>query len=191
MIHPSISIVFPNNQQTVSLFSWICKKIDNVDELNEFVMWHLDIINQTINEIAKTQKINLSNNKIAKEWAVKFLENYEERIRKMRNTSNQVFERFHHLKDTYFKKIIDENKDKKIEIEEILKVFHNNNGLLIGKIIFAYRETWFLAKQLTNPESNLSSVEEYQKWVTSNMSNLKETRDSLEKIHEEIKRCKE
>lgn len=191
MIHPSIKLVFPDNDQTVLLFSWLCQKMNNVDDLEEFVRWHLETLNITIKEIILTNNVELSDIKIAKTWARSFLANYEEKIRSMRTVSNQVYDKFHHLNNTELKRIIVENKDKEDEIKNLFEIFLNKKELLIGKIIFAYRETWFLAKQITNPDLTLSSVKEFQKWVDSNFFNLNETKKSLEKIYMEILKWKE
>ncbi|NND86087.1 MAG: hypothetical protein HKM23_01910 [Nitrosopumilus sp.] len=163
----------------------------SVEGLEEFVKWHLEILEITIQEIISTSNIELSDSNKTKEWAKKFLKNYEEKIRIMRSISNKVFERYHQLNNLEFKKIIEENKNKEGEIKELQNVFLNKNGLLIGRIIFAYRETWFLAKQTTNPKLNLTSIKEYQDWAESNLPNLIETKISLEKIHKEIAKWKE
>ena len=98
MIHPVISLIFSNDEETKSLFSWICSKIKRVDELEEFIKWHLDVNKDVIKELTNTQKIDFSKEAEGKKWARSFLKAYEEKIREMRHISNQVFERFHKLK---------------------------------------------------------------------------------------------
>ena len=186
MIHPTIALVFPDNEKTVTVFSQICKKIKNVNELLEFITWHLDVNKEVIREITHVQSINLSKEIDAKKWANEFLLNYEEKIRQMRHVSNQVFDRFHKLKDNEFSNIINNDIEFKSQILEIMQVFLNRKELLIGKIIFAYREFWFLANKIQNPNFKLGSIKKYKEWVKSNFSNLKELDKSLEIIHNEI-----
>ena len=152
MIHPIIKKIFPNSNESILVFSWICSKINQVEKLDEFIKWHLDQSKQVIEEIMHIQKINFSDNIDAKIWAKNYLDSYEEKIRAMRHTSNLVFSRFHELKNGEFKRIISENQDREEEISEIMKVFLNKEELLIGKLIFAYRETWFLAKHTHYPD---------------------------------------
>ena len=122
----------------------------------------------------------------AKKWANEFLINYEEKIRQMRFVSNQVFHRFHKLKENEFSNIIKNDVKFKNEILEIMQIFLNKKELLIGKIIFAYREFWFLANQIQNPDFKLGSIKKYKEWVKGNFSNLKELDKSLEIIRDEI-----
>ncbi|MGI9567839.1 MAG: hypothetical protein ACR2LL_12615 [Nitrosopumilus sp.] len=190
MIHPTINLVFPDNDKSALFFSWICQRIKKIDELAEFIKWHLDVNKEVIREIANTQNIDFSNESESRKWAKEFLQNYEEKIRRMRQVSNLVFERFYKLKENEFEKIIDENEDREEKIAEMMQIFLNRKELLIGKIIFAYRETWFLANQINNPDFKLGSIKKYKKWVKDNFSNLKELDKSLEIIHTEIARWK-
>ena len=43
MIHPTIEIVFPNDDESTKLFAWICSKIKKIEALEEFIRWHLDV----------------------------------------------------------------------------------------------------------------------------------------------------
>ena len=186
MIHPTITLVFPDNEKTVMVFSQICKKTRNVNELLEFITWHLDVNKEVIREIAHVQNIDFSKETEAEKWASEFLINYEEKIRQMRFVSNQVFDRFHMLKENEFSNIIKNDVKFKNEILEIRQIFLNKKELLIGKIIFAYRESWFLANQIQNPDFKLGSIKRYKEWVKGNFSNLKELDKSLEIIRDEI-----
>ena len=66
MIHPAISLIFSNDEETKSLFSWICNKIKQVDELEEFIKWHLEVNKDVIKELTNTQKIDFSKDAEAK-----------------------------------------------------------------------------------------------------------------------------
>ncbi len=191
MIHPAITIFFPKDEETVKLFSWICSKIKKIDDLEEFVKWHLIVNEEVIKEIANTQKIDFSNKTDAKKWAAKFLDTYDERIRAMREKSNQIFQRYHEIEKEEFKKIISENPERKEKMEEMMQVFLNKRELLIGKIIFSFRELWFVANHISDPSFKLGSIQKYKEWVETNISNLKRLSKSLKSIHLEISRWKE
>ena len=191
MVHPTISWMFSNESQAISLFSKICDNITHLNELDEFIKWHLEINSQVINEIKLSQKINFSDKSESRVWAEKFLDEYEKKIRHMRNISNLVFARFQILKNRDFDRIITENSEFEKQMKEMMEIFLNKNGLLIGKIIFAYREMWFVANRILFPEFKIGSIMEYQKWVESNLPNLILLERSLEKIHEEILKKKE
>ena len=60
MIHPTITLVFPDNEKTVTVFSQICKKTRNVNDLLEFIKWHLDVNKEVIREIGHVQNIDFS-----------------------------------------------------------------------------------------------------------------------------------
>ena len=190
MIHPRINLIFSDNDESRLLFSLICNKIKQVDELEEFIKWHLDVNKEVIREMRRTQKINFSNNIDAKRWAENFLNSYEGRIRKMRRSSNQIFERFHKLNEKEFKEIISNNKHYEKKMTDMIQIFFNKKDTLIGKIIFAYRETWFLANQIQHPNFSVGSIREYKKWVKANLPNLIELDRSLENIHKDILKWK-
>ncbi len=101
----------------------------------------------------------------------------------MRKNSNQIFDRFHEL-DTEFKKIIQNELEK--ESKDIMQVFLNKQELLVGKIIFSYRELWFLANRIVNSNFKIGSINVYQKWVKENYSNLKSVKNTLEQIEREV-----
>lgn len=185
MIHPVITQVFSEDKKTNLFFSWVSKRIKDKKTLQEFIKWHLDVISEAINEIEKTTRINFSNTKEAKLWAGRFLENYEEKIRRMRRASNQIFERFHELQKE-FEVIIPNGHEYQEKSRQVMRVFLNKEELLVGKIIFAYRETWFLANQITDSGFKLGSIDSYQEWVQTNFSNLKKVKDSLEQVEKEI-----
>ena len=69
-----------------------------------------------------------------------------------------------------------------------MNTFLNQNGLLIGKIIFTYREHWFLANQISNPDFKLGSIKEFQSWEEENFENILKLQKGLENIHLEIKK---
>lgn len=190
MIHPNITIVFPNKDKSISLVSQICKNIRKVDDLLEFIKWHLDVNKVVIKEIVNIQSVDFSKEADARKWANEFLLNYEKKIREMRYISNLVFDRFYKLKNYEFAKIIFENEDYEKELIEFMQIFLNKKELLIGKIIFAYRETWFLANQIYDPNFKLGSLKKYKEWVNDNFSNLKEIDKSLEIIYDEISKWK-
>ncbi|AFS80641.1 hypothetical protein NKOR_03735 [Candidatus Nitrosopumilus koreensis AR1] len=185
MIHPKITQVFSEDKKTNLFFSWVSEKINNANTLQEFFKWHLDVISEVISEIEKTQMVNFSNKNESQVWASEFLENYEEKIRKMRRTSNQIFQRFHELQKE-FQRIIPKEHEYHEKSKQVMQMFLNKEELLVGKIIFAYRETWFLANQITDSDFKLGSIENYQKWVETNFSNLKKIKESLEQIQKEI-----
>ena len=99
MIHPVIESVFPDEDKSKIFFSSISQKMKKIDEFLEFIKWHSNVIKEVILEIGKVQHIDFSNKELVKQWSNEFLTNYEEKIRKMRNISNLVFDRFHELKD--------------------------------------------------------------------------------------------
>ncbi len=191
MIHPKFTRVFPDNGESLKLFSWIAKEVTSIEDLKEFVKWHMDLNREVILQISKTLEVNFEDTQEAKRWAEDFLGKYDKKIRDMRSISNQVFDRYHKLKNEQFDRIIKENNKHEQEIKNLLEIFLNKNGLLIGKIIFAYRETWFLAKQISNPDFKLGSVQKYTEWVDANISNLKELNNSLEQIYKVIVKTKE
>ena len=191
MIHPIMTKVFSNNDEIVFFFSWVCSKISSVDKLEEFIKWHFELSNQVIEEIVHIQKLDFLDHIMIKKWAKNYLDEYEDKIRAMRHTSNLVFSRFHELKNKEFNRIMLENKDHEKEITEMMNIFLNRKELLIGKLIFAYRETWFLAKHIHNPDFKLGTVKAYKDWADENISNLKDTRQSLEIIYREISKWKE
>lgn len=185
MVHPVITETVLNDKKTTLFFTWILNQLENKSKLQEFVNWHIEVISEVVNEIEKTRKIDFSNKNEAELWAEEFLKNYDEIIRKMRNSSNQIFERFHELKKE-FEKIISREQEYENESKEVMQVFLNKQELLIGKIIFSYREIWFLANQITDSNFKLGSIENYHKWIKTNFSNLKKMRNSLEIIELEI-----
>lgn len=191
MVHPVITVMFPNNTETTSLFSWICNKITHVNELEEFIRWHFKINQQVIREIKKSQTIDFYNKEKAESWAHEFLKNYEKNIREMRQISNNIFQRFHNLKENEFQKLIKENPNQKQRINKMMSVFLNKKGLLIGKIIFSYREMWFVSNQILNSDFKIGSIEEYQKWINENLPNLNLLDESLKNIWDEIAKWKE
>ena len=188
MIHPRIEIIFPYQDESVKLFDWICNKINQPNKLEEFINLHIKVNEEVIKEITITEKIDLANKKDAINWSSNFLENYEEKIRKMRNASNLVFQRFHELNEE-IQKI--KTHDKHNDIDELMSLFLNRNGLLIGKIIFAYRETWFVANKIQQPDFKIGSVKEYKSWVKANLTNLKTLNNSLKTIQSNISKWKE
>ena len=192
MIHPQIQNFFPNNKETLEIFSDICNQHSKKNkELSEFIKWHQDTNKQVIQEIEESQEIDFEDEIKGKRWAENFLSDYDEKIRKMRNISNLVFERFHILKKTHFEKLVLAKPENEKKIIKIMNVFLNKEELLIGKIIFSYREMWFLAKSINDPKFRLGSINEYKKWVNANITNLKKLDKSLEIILIEIKRWKE
>ena len=154
-------------------------------KLKEFFKWHLEVISEVIYEVDKTTNLNFSEKNEVENWANEFLKNYDQKIRKMRKNSNQVFERFHELK-TEFEKIIPKGDQYQKKSDEIMQVFLNNQELLIGKIIFAYRELWFVANQINDSNFKIGSIEGYQEWVKTNYSNLKSVKIMLQQIHDKI-----
>ena len=192
MIHPNIQNFFPNDKETLEIFSDICNQSSKKNKgLSEFIKWHQDTNKQVIQEIKESQEIDFEDETKGKRWAENFLSDYDEKIRKMRKTSNLVFERFHILKKTHFEKSILAKPENEEKIVKTMNVFLNKEELLIGKIIFSYREMWFLAKHLREPKFQLGSTTEYKKWVNSNITNLKKLDKSLEMISMEIKKWKE
>ena len=192
MIHPNIQNFFPDNKETLEIFSDIGNQhFRKNNELSEFIKWHQDTNKQVIQEIEDSQDIDFGDQVERKIWAENFLSDYDKKIRKMRNTSNLVFERFHILKKTHFEKLILAKPENEKKIIKIMDVFLNKEELLIGKIIFSYREIWFLAKHIKEPKFQLGSIREYRKWVNANIANLKKLDKSLEMILTEIKRWKE
>lgn len=190
MIHPVIESVFPDENKSKMFFSSISQKIKKIDGFLEFIKWHSDVIEEVILEIEKVQHIDFSNKELTKQWSNEFLSNYEEKIRKMRNISNLVFDRFHELKDDEFDKIMIKEEKLGLEIKEMMDIFLNKKELLIGKLIFAYRENWFLANQISNPDFKLGSIQNYKIWVQNNYVNLKKLDKSLEIIYQEISKWK-
>ena len=192
MIHPQIQNFFPNNKETLEIFSDICNQNSKKNEgLSEFIKWHQDTNKQVIQEIEESQEIDFEDEIKGKRWAENFLSDYDEKIRRMRNISNLVFERFHILKKTHFEKLVLAKPENEKKIIKIMNVFLNKEELLIGKIIFSYREMWFLAKSINDPKFCLGSINEYKEWVNANIINLKKLDKSLEIILIEIKRSKE
>ena len=190
MIHPKIEVIFPDENKSKIFFSLISKKIKKIDEFLEFINWHSKVIKEVILEIENTKKIDFSNKESTKQWSNDFLTNYDEKIRHMRNISNLVFDRFHKLKEEEFDEIILEEKSLAQEIKDMMEVFLNKKELLIGKLIFAYRENWFVANQISNPDFKLGSIQDYKIWVDDNYENLKKLDKSLEIIYQEISKWK-
>ena len=187
MVHPVFGILFPHEDRSVKLFDWICTKTKEPQKLEEFIRWHIEINQEVINEVLITQNIDLQNKNDAATWAAKFLKNYDKKIRDMRNTSNLVFQRFQEIN----KKIQENKTADSQEIDNLMRVFRNQNGLLIGKLIFAYRETWFIARKINQPHFKIGSISEYQEWVKGNIENLKALNKSLKVIQDSITNWKE
>ncbi|RMW38476.1 MAG: hypothetical protein EA447_03180 [Nitrosopumilus sp.] len=181
MVHPVITEIFSNDKKVVLFFEWASNKIEKKENLQQFFKWHLEVISEVIEQIDKTETIDFSNKNEAEKWAKEFLKNYDQKIRKMRRNSNQVFERFHELKSEFVRIIPKGHKYDK-ESKSIMQVFLNRQELLVGKIIFSYRELWFLANQITNSNFKIGSVKDYQEWVNINYSNLKRVKTMLEQI---------
>ena len=190
MIHPKIELVFPDEGKSKIFFSQISQKIKKIEEFLEFINWHSKVIKQVITEIENTQKIDFSNKELARKWSNDFLINYDEKIRNMRNISNLVFDRFRKLKNEEFDNMILEEKHLAPEIKEMMDIFLNKKELLIGKLIFAYRENWFLANQISNPDFKLGSISNYKIWVKENYENLRKLDKALEIIYQEISKWK-
>lgn len=188
MIHPIVQDLFDDETNGVELFSWVCEELNNTGEIEEFIKWHLDANKQVINEILKIKQIDLSNSINAKKWAGEFLENYDKNIRELRETSNKVFEKFQYLKKNNFEKLIESYPEKRDKIQNMMNSFLNQNGLLIGKIIFTYRELWFLSNQISNPSFKLGSIEEFQRWEAENFESILSLQKEFENIHLEIKK---
>ena len=188
MIHPIVQELFEDEAKGVKLFSWICEESENVDKIEEFIKWHLDANKQVIEEILKIKQIDLTNSANVKKWADEFLKNYDKNIRELREISNKVFDRFQYLKKNDFEKLINDQPEQREKIENMMKSFLNQNGLLIGKIIFTYREPWFLANQVSNPEFKLGTIDGFRKWEKDNFENILKLQKGLDKIHLEIKK---
>lgn len=188
MIHPIVQELFDDEDNGVKLFSLICEKSENVDEIEEFIKWHLDENQQVIDEILKIKEIDFSDYANVKKWADEFLKNYDNNIRELREISNKVFDRFQYLKKNDFKKLMNDLPEQREKIENMMKSFLNQNGLLIGKIIFTYREPWFLANQISNPEFKLGTIDYFRKWEKDNFENILKLQKGLEKTHLEIKK---
>ena len=187
MVHPIFGILFPHEDKSVKLFNSICNKTKEPQRLEEFIKWHIEINQEVINEVSITQKIDFGNKQDATEWASEFLKNYDQKIRDMRNTSNLVFQRFQEIN----KKIQENKTEENQEMKNLMKIFRNQNGLLIGKLIFAYRETWFVARKIDQPHFKIGSIPEYQEWVKENIENLKTLNKSLKVIQDSISKWKE
>ena len=185
MVHPVITEIFSDEEKAISFFEWMSNQIKQKEKLEQFFKWHLEVISEVIYEIDNTREIDFSQKNKAEGWAKEFLRNYDEKIRKMRKNSNQVFERFHELK-TEFGESIPKGEQYEKELDEIMQVFLNKQELLVGKIIFAYRELWFVANQINDSNFQIGSISEYQKWVKTNYSNLKSVKIMLEQIQNKI-----
>ena len=185
MVHPVITEIFSNEEKAILFFERISNQIKQKEKLKQFFKWHLEVISEVINEIDKTTKVNFSEKDESEDWAKEFLRNYDEKIRKMRKNSNQVFERFHELK-IEFRQIIPKVDQYEKESEEIMQVFLNKQELLIGKIIFAYRELWFVANQINDSNFKIGSINDYQEWVKMNYLNLKSVKIMLQQIQQKI-----
>jgi len=157
LVHPAITEVFSNDEEASLFFMWISNQMEHKRRLEEFFRLHIEVISEVINEIENTERINFLNKNEAELWAIEFLENYEEKIRKMRNSSNQIFERFHELK-TEFEKIISKEHKFEKEANDIMQVFLNKEELFVGKIIFLYRELWFVANQITDKDFEIGPL---------------------------------
>ena len=187
MVHPIITEIFSNDKKVIEFFEWISNQIEDKKRLEQFIKWHLEVISEVIIEIEKTGNVDFSNKDEAKKWANEFLKNYDEKIRKMRENSNQIFKRFHQLQ-TEFRNIIPKGHEFDRKSESIMGVFLNKQELLVGKIIFSYRELWFLANQITNSNFKIWTIEDYQIWIKANFSNLKSVKIMLQEIESAIKK---
>ena len=190
MIHPIVQELFGDETRGVKLFSWICEKSDNIEGIEEFIKWHVDVNRQAIDEILKIKQIGYSNSANVEKWAEEFLAKYDKNIRELREISNKVFDRFQYLKKNNFEKLIKDNPGQKEKIKKMMDSFLNQNGLLIGKIIFTYREPWFLANHVSNPDFKLGSAEGFRRWEEVNLENMLKLQKRLEDIHLEIKKEK-
>ena len=185
MVHPVITEIFSNQENAILFFGQMSNQIKQKQRLEEFFKWYLEVISEVIGEIDKTRTIDFSQKNESESWAKEFLRNYDEKIRKMRKNSNQIFERFHELK-AEFGKIIPKGDPYEKESEKIMQVFLNKQELLVGKIIFSYRELWFVANQINDSNFKIGSINDYQEWVKTNYSNLKSVKIMLEQIQNKI-----
>ena len=144
-----------------------------------------------IREITNTQKIDFSNEKDGRKWATGFLDGYDERIRAMRQKSNDIFQRHHELKSNQFKQIISNNSEYEERMERMMEVFLNKKELLVGKMIFSFRELWFVANHILDSTFKLGSILKYEEWADANILNLKKLNTSLKLIHAETLKWKE
>lgn len=191
MIHPKVQDLFDEKLDQIQLFSWICEKSKNTEKIDEFIKFHINANSQVIREITKINQIDFSHTEIVRKWAKQFLDNYDEKIRELRNISNQVFDTFQFLKKNIFEKLIAEYPNQEKDMRKMMNVFLNQNGLLIGKIIFTYREPWFLANQINNPDFKLNTIGNFKNWEEENFSNIIKLQNWLEGIHSEILKWKE
>ena len=187
VVHPNFDILFPDEDKSLKLFDLICNNTKDPQRLEEFIRWHREINQEVIREVLATQKVDFENEKEAATWASEFLKNYDEKIRNMRNTSNLVFQRFQEIN----KKIQENRTDNQSETDNLMKIFRNQNGLLIGKLIFAYREAWFVARKIDQPYFEIGSIQEYQEWVRENLENIIALEKSLQTFQNSISKWKE
>lgn len=188
MIHPTVQKLFDEESAGLKLFLWICENSKNIEEIDEFIVWHLNANKRVIDEILKIKRIDFEDSAALKEWSDGFLEDYDRNIRELRETSNKIFDRFQHLKRNNFDRLKNSHPERKTEIEQMMNSFLSHNGLLIGRIIFTYREPWFLANQISNPDFKLGTIKEFSRWEEANFENILRLQKVLEDIHFEIKK---
>ena len=176
MVHPNFSREVENLEELKNTFSTNHEIISDKNQ-KDFLLMHVNLIKEVILEFENVLGINPKNIKMLEKWAYEFLDNYDFKIRDMRKRSDIVYEKYLVLRELLSDLNIEESK-KKI----ILNYFRNSDGLLIGKLIFAYRENWFLAKHVKFSEFQFGTISEYETWVEENLEKLKKIHEGMKEI---------
>ena len=192
MIHPTVRNLFVGRPDHIRLFGWVCQEegaAGSAERLEEFVRLHVDASSQVAGGIREAMQTDLSDPQTAGAWADTFLEEYDGRIRGLRRTSDRVFDTFRYLRTDVFAGLSRRHPDREEEIGHLARAFSDSNGPLIGKIIFAYRELWFLARHIRDPGFETGSVRGFLGWAESNLPDIARMQGWLEAMHGEALRC--
>ena len=139
--------------------------------LDELVALHMDLNSQVIKAIERARDADLNDVRRARAWAGEFLSKYDWTIRQMRDTSNKAFQLLSSLMEGCTK-AGSGNAGRLGDGTRPLAAFSDGTGPLAGKIIFAYRELWFVARHVTEPGFEMGDVAGYQRWRDENLPNL-------------------
>ena len=175
MVHPNFSTEVEKLENLKNVIT--TSKIISNETQKDFFLMHLNLINEVILEFENVRKIQPKNIQTLENWAHDFLDNYDYKIRDMRKRSDIVFQKYQSLSEFLSELAMDESKKK-----TILTYFRNSEGLLIGKIIFAYRENWFLAKHVKFSEFQFGTISDYENWVEGNLDKLKKINEGIKEI---------
>lgn len=123
------------------LLSWMRADAAHAGELDALVRRHAELCRTASAGIASARASGGS-----PAWAARFLRGYGSSIRRMRRTSSLAFAGFCALQGSVFGPLARQHPRRAAMIAGLASAFQDGGVPLAGRIIFAYREAWFLAR---------------------------------------------